>query len=75
MVGWFANSIMAGYDEALRRSTRRADKLREALAALVGAKDRDTLIQMRSVILATGGDAAAAALEAVNVLIEDYHAE
>jgi hypothetical protein len=75
MIGWFANSIMAGYDEAMRRSTRRADRLRSALAGIVGSTDKSTLLEMRAVVLTHGGSEAGTALEAINTLLADFHGE
>jgi len=74
MIGWFANCSMAGYDEAMRRSSVRALKLRDALWGLVGKDNSiEDLEKMLVVVesLKDSDDNARVAFVAISALLED----
>jgi hypothetical protein len=72
MIGWFSNVLLAGYTEGLRSAGARADRLRAALVAVVGASDTEELKQMRTAINGVGADEDLLASRlAIQALIDD----
>jgi hypothetical protein len=61
--------------EDVERAARRARRLQGALAALIGTKDREVLLQLQAALLALPetGSAARYWLPAVGTLIEDLN--